>query len=98
MNEQLRQTLQALGGGVTNVDPSAAATVALDWQQTLTDVPGAATLADHLAQLQGVLSSGDLEEAARLLPALADETERLAANAPAEDQDGLRQLAALLRG
>lgn len=98
MNEQLQQTLQALGGGVTNADPSAAATTVLDWQQTLTGVPGAEALVGHLSELQGALSSGNLESAAALLPALADETEGLAAAAPAgEDQQGLRQLAALLR-
>lgn len=98
MNEQLQQTLQALQGGVTGVDPSAAATNVLNWQQTLSGMPGAEALVGHLSELQGILSSGDLQAAATLLPALADETERLAATAPAQDQEGLRRLAALLRG
>ncbi|WP_216321394.1 hypothetical protein [Deinococcus aestuarii] len=98
MNEQLQQTLQALQGGITDVDPSAAASVVMDWHQTLSGVPGAETLVDQLAELQGALSSGDLDQAAGLLPGLGRETERLASAAPAEDQDGLRQLAAALQG
>lgn len=98
MNEQLQQTLQALQGGITDVDPGAAATVVMDWHQTLSGVPGAETLVDQLAELQGALSSGDLEQAASLLPGLGRETERLVDVAPAEDQDGLRQLASALQG
>ena len=97
-NEQLQQTIQVLSGGVTNADPSAAATTVLDWQQTLTGIPGAEALVGQLSELQGALSSGDLDSVAALLPALADATENLASAAPAEDQDGLRRLAALLRG
>lgn len=98
MNEQLQQTLQALQGGITGVDPSAAADVVSGWQQTLGGVPGAETLVGQLGQLQGALSSGDLETAASLLPSLGSQTQSLADAAPAEDQDGLRQLAAALQG
>ncbi|MEF2276776.1 hypothetical protein V3W47_00600 [Deinococcus sp. YIM 134068] len=98
MNEQLQQTVQALQGGVTNLDPSVAASNVAQWQQTLSGASGAETLVDALAQLQGALASGDLDAAAALLPTLADETESVASAAPAEDQDGLMQLASALRG
>ncbi|MBB5234387.1 hypothetical protein [Deinococcus budaensis] len=98
MNEQLKQTIQALQGGVTNLDGGAAASNVTSWHQTLSGVPGAETLVDHLAQLKAALEGGDLDGAAALLPGLSSETERLASQAPAADQDGLRQLADLLRG
>lgn len=98
MNAQLQQTLQALSGGITDVDPSAAIANVASWQQALDGVPGAENLVDQLADLRSALESGDLEGAAGLLPDLGAETESLAAAAPAEDQDGLRQLASALQG
>ncbi|MFC4454685.1 hypothetical protein [Deinococcus sonorensis] len=98
MNEQLQQTLNALQGGVTSLDASTAASNVSSWHQTLNGVPGAETLVSHLGRLQEALTSGDLQGAAALLPGLSSETERLASSAPAADQDGLRQLAAALRG
>ncbi|SEI99988.1 hypothetical protein SAMN04488058_10360 [Deinococcus reticulitermitis] len=98
MNQQLQQTLQALSGGLQGVDPSAAVSNVGSWHQTLDGVPGAETLVSHLAQLKAALEGGDLEGAAALLPGLGSETEKLAAAAPAEDQDGLRQLASALKG
>lgn len=98
MNEQLQQTLSALQGGITSVDPSTAASNVSSWHQTLNGVPGAETLCNHLAQLKTALESGDLQGAASILPGLGSETQKLAASAPAADQQGLQQLAAALQG
>lgn len=98
MNEQLQQTLSALGGGITSVDASTAASNVGGWHKTLDGVPGAETLVGHLAKLQDALKSGDLQGAAALLPGLGSETEKLAASAPEADQAGLKQLASALKG
>lgn len=100
MNEQLQATLDAVGdaGGVTSLDPSAAAQNVGSWHSTLDGVAGAETLVSHLADLKAALESGDLEGAPALLSGLASETENLASMAPEADQAGLRQLAAALRG
>ncbi|MGY2894721.1 hypothetical protein [Deinococcus sp. UYEF24] len=98
MNEQLQQTLTALGGGLTGVDASTAASNVGGWHKTLDGVPGAETLVSHLAKLQEALKSGDLAGAAALLPGLGSETEKLAASAPEADKAGLHQLAAALKG
>ncbi len=98
MNEQLSATLQAAQGGVTNIEADAALSNVTGWHQTLNGVPGAETLVGHLASLKAALESGDLQAAANLLPGLGNETEKLAAAAPAADQDGLRQLAGALKG
>jgi len=98
MNEQLQQTLSALGGGITSVDASTAASNVSGWHKTLDGVPGAETLVSHLSKLHDALNSGDLQSAAALLPGLSSETEKLAASAPEADQAGLKQLAQALKG
>ncbi|AWN23906.1 hypothetical protein DKM44_12255 [Deinococcus irradiatisoli] len=98
MNEQLSATLQAAQGGVANIPADAAITNVTTWHSALSGVPGAETLVDHLAQLKSALESGNLQQAAGLLPGLGSETEKLAQNAPEADKEGLRQLAAALKG
>ncbi|GHG32671.1 hypothetical protein GCM10017784_27800 [Deinococcus indicus] len=98
MNEQLQQTIDALSGGLQGVPASAAVANVTSWHQTLDGVPGAETIVEHLESLKAALESGDLEGAAALLPDLGAATESIAADAPAADQDGLRQLAAALQG
>lgn len=98
MNEQLQQTIQALQGGITNVDPGTAVSNVSSWEQTLGGVPGGEAISGQLSQLRSMLESGDLDGAAAMLPSLADATESVAGNAPSADQQGLRQLAGLLRG
>lgn len=98
MNEQLQQTIQALQGGVTSLDANTAVSNISSWEDTLGGLSGGETLTSQLAQLRSALESGDLDAAADLLPGVASETESLADAAPAADQDGLRQLASLLRG
>lgn len=98
MNEQLQQTIQALQGGLTNVDPGAAISNVSSWEQTLGGMSGGEAIGAQLSQLRSMLESGDLDGAAALLPSLADATERVAGRAPDADQQGLRQLAGLLRG
>lgn len=97
MNEQLQQTLKALGGGLSGVDASTASSNVASWHSALSGVPGAETLVSHLASLKSSLDSGDLQGAAGLLSGIGSETEKLAASAPAADQDGLRQLASALK-
>ena len=97
MNEQLQQTIQALQGGITNVDPSTDVSNVSSWEQTLGGVPGGEAISGQLSQLRSMLESGDLDGAAALLPSIADATEQAAQMAPAADQDGLRQLASMLR-
>ncbi|MDL2344189.1 hypothetical protein QOL99_08490 [Deinococcus sp. MIMF12] len=97
MNDQLQQTLQALQGGVTSVDAGAAVSNISAWEQTLGGASGAGGITGQLSQLRSMLEGGDLDGAAALLPGLADATEQAASSAPAADQDGLRQLASLLR-
>jgi hypothetical protein len=98
MNQQLQQTIQALSGGVQGVDAQTALGNVSSWHSTLDGVPGAEKVTSMLAQLKGALESGDLQTAASMLPTLGNETAQLASAAPAEDQEGLRQLAAALRG
>jgi hypothetical protein len=98
MNEQLQQTIQALQGGVTNLDADTAVSNISSWEDTLGGLSGGDMLTDQLAQLRSALESGDLDSAADMLPGIASQTEGLADAAPAADQDGLRQLASLLRG
>lgn len=98
MNEQLKQTIDALSAGLQGVPASAAVANVTSWHQTLDGVPGAETVVEHLASLKAALESGDLAGAAALLPNLGAATESLAPAAPAADQDGLRQLAAALQG
>jgi len=98
MNEQLSQTLQAAQGGVTNLPADAALSNVSSWHSALNGVPGTETLVDHLAKLKSALESGNLQEAAGILPGLGSETEKLASAAPDADKDGLRQLAAALKG
>ena len=95
MNEQLQQTLQALQGGVTGLDAGTAVSNISAWEQTLGGAGGALT--GQLSSLRSMLESGDLDGAAAMLPSIADATEQAAQMAPAADQDGLRQLASLLR-
>ncbi|WP_104989789.1 hypothetical protein [Deinococcus sp. NW-56] len=97
MNEQLQQTLQALQGGVTGLDAGSAIRNISAWEQTLGGAAGASGLTSQLASLRSMLESGDTDGAAALLPSLADATEQAAQMAPAADQDGLRQLASMLR-
>ncbi len=98
MNQQLQQTIQALSGGVQGVDAQTAVSNVSSWHSTLDGVPGAESVTSLLAQLKGALEGGDLEGAAGMLPALGRETDKLASAAPAEDQEGLRQLASALGG
>ncbi|AZI42016.1 hypothetical protein EHF33_04000 [Deinococcus psychrotolerans] len=98
MNEQLSQTLQAAKDGVASIPAAAAVSNVTSWHSALSGVPGAETLVDHLAKLKSALESGKLDEAAKILPGLGSETEKLAAAAPAADKDGLMQLAKALKG
>ena len=98
MNQQLQQTIQALSGGVQGVDAQTAISNVSSWHSTLDGVPGAESVTSQLAQLKTALESGNLQAAADLLPSLGRETGQLADVAPAEDQEGLRQLASTLGG
>ena len=100
MNEQLSATLKAAtsAGGVTNIDASTALSNVTSWHSTLNGVPGAETLVSHLAQLKTALESGDLAGAAGILQGLGSETEKLASAAPEADKEGLKTLAAALKG
>ena len=98
MNSQLQSTLQALSGGLANVDPDTAVSNVATWQGALSSLPGGENLVAGLGELQVALENGDMEAAADLLPDLGSEVESLIADAPAEDQEGLRQLADLLQG
>lgn len=100
MNEQLSGTLKAAtaAGGVTKIDASTAVSNVTSWHSALNGVPGAETLVSHLAKLKAALESGDLAGAAGILPGLGSETEKLAAAAPDADKEGLKTLAAALKG
>lgn len=50
MNEQLQQTIQALQGGVTNVDANSAISNVSSWQNTLGGAQGADTLVGQRAR------------------------------------------------
>lgn len=98
MNRQLQDTLQALSGGLADVDPQTAISNVATWQGALSSLPGGENLVAGLGELQIALENGDLEAAADLLPDLGGEVESLIADAPEDDQAGLRQLADLLQG
>ncbi|QFP75464.1 hypothetical protein [Deinococcus sp. AJ005] len=98
MNQQLQQTIQALSGGVAGVDAQTAVSNVTSWHGTLDGVPGAESVTSMLAQLKSALEGGDLAGAAAMLPDLGSETSKLASAAPAEDQEGLRQLGSALGG
>ena len=98
MNDTLSATLQAAQGGVTNIPADAALSNVTTWHNTLNGVPGAEMVVSNLAKLKAALEAGNLQEAAGILPNLGSETEKLASAAPDADKDGLRQLAAALKG
>ena len=98
MNSQLQSTIQALSGGLTNVDADTAVSNVTSWHSTLSGAAGAENVVAGLAELKAALEGGDLEGDDDLLPNLGSEVEAIVSAAPAEDQDGLRQLAELLQG
>ncbi|KQR27786.1 hypothetical protein [Deinococcus sp. Leaf326] len=98
MNSQLQSTIQALSGGLTTVDADTAVSNVSSWHSALSGAAGAENVVAGLAELKAALESGNLEEAANLLPNLGSEVEAIVSAAPAEDQAGLRQLAGILKG
>lgn len=98
MNEQLQQTLGALQGGLTDIDPATAASNVRSWVNTLqgASVPGAENLTADLSDLADRLESGDLEGVGGLLARIGQATNSAASAAPQADQDGLRQLGSTL--
>ncbi|WP_420595767.1 hypothetical protein [Deinococcus sp.] len=98
MNDLLSKTLQAAQGGVANIPADAALSNVTSWHSTLNGVPGAESVTSNLAKLKTALEGGDLQGAAGILPSLGSDTEKLASAAPDADKDGLKQLAAALKG
>ncbi|WP_027481791.1 hypothetical protein [Deinococcus pimensis] len=94
MNQKLQQTLDAASGGLTSIDPQAAASNVRNWVSTLqgSNVPGGDDLVSDLSTLADRLESGNLDGVGSLLARIGQTTNSLADNAPAEDADGLRQL------
>ena len=94
MNEQLQQTLDAASGGLTSIDPTAAASNVRNWASTLqgAGVPGGESLVSDLSTLADRLESGNLDGVGSLLARIGQVTNSLADSAPAADSEGLRQL------
>ncbi|MEF2276775.1 hypothetical protein V3W47_00595 [Deinococcus sp. YIM 134068] len=97
MNDQLRRTLQLLQQNPTGADPQAAASNIAGWRDLLEGEPGAEALTGILGRLHDALTGGDFVGAANLLPALGQETGRLAANASPVNRDGLQRLTTVLQ-
>lgn len=100
MGATVEGTLDLLGGGLTDADPSAALANIQSWQSQLdgSEDETLQTISDQLGELYTALSSGsvDPQAASELLSSLGENTIAAAANAEGDTATQLTDLGTLL--
>lgn len=94
---ELDTTLNALQGGLTSISPSAAVSNIEGWHKTLSDA-GLTDIADDLAELKNLLTSGNLDGKAigPVLSRLGSKTTDSASGAPEAAMGKLQKLGSTL--